>query len=115
MIQNIRSFFSFKKKPSFFIVAVLFYVFAVRFTSCEARRKIYFESSTPAYFRIGDDGMVYAAKSFQLSSEPTVFFLYAIDKETKEQWQMIIKLGLDPKDTIKVKYLNRELIILYIK
>ncbi|KAM3829315.1 cadherin-2-like [Vipera latastei] len=73
----------------------------VRFTSCEARRKIYFESSTPAYFRIGDDGMVYAAKSFQLSSEPTVFFLYALDKETKEQWQMIIKLGLDPKDTIK--------------
>lgn len=84
----------------------MFYVFAVRFRSCEAHRKVHFESSAPADFRIGDDGVVYAARSFQLSPEPTEFFLYASDKETKEQWQVIIKLGLDPKDSVKVKCLN---------
>nr|XP_020664592.1 cadherin-2 [Pogona vitticeps] len=73
----------------------------VRFRSCEGSRKVHFESSAPADFRVGDDGVVYAARSFQLSPEPTEFLLYAKDKETTEQWQVMVKLALEPEDLVK--------------
>ncbi|KAJ7338767.1 hypothetical protein JRQ81_012669 [Phrynocephalus forsythii] len=73
----------------------------VRFRSCGGSRKVHFESSAPADFRVSDDGVVYAARSFQLSPEPTEFLLYAKDKETAEQWQVTVKLTLEPENLLK--------------
>lgn len=80
----------------------MFCVFAVQFRSCEGSRKVHFESSAPADFRVGKDGVVYAARSFQLSPEPTRFLLYAKDKETQEQWEVAVKLVPEPQNTEKV-------------
>ncbi|XP_077208657.1 cadherin-2 isoform X3 [Paroedura picta] len=73
----------------------------VQFRSCEGSRKVHFESSAPADFRVGKDGVVYAARSFQLSPEPTRFLLYAKDKETQEQWEVAVKLVAEPENTEK--------------
>ncbi|KAF7246148.1 Cadherin-2 [Varanus komodoensis] len=72
----------------------------LRFKSCEGSRKVHFESSAPADFRVGEDGVVYAARSFQLSPGPAEFLLYANDKETEEQWQVAVKLALEPEDSV---------------
>lgn len=79
----------------------LFFIlcFIVRFQSCDENRKIYFGSSEPEDFRVGEDGVVYAERSFQLSAEPTEFVVSAQDKETQEEWQMKVKLTPEPAFT----------------
>lgn len=79
-------------------------MFAVQFRSCERSRDVHFESSAPADFRVGQDGVVYAARSFQLSLGPTEFLLYAKDKETQERWEVAVKMA--PEDSMKVKHAN---------
>lgn len=81
----------------------MFCVFAVRFRSCEESRKVNFESSAPSEFRVSEDGVVYAARSFQISPGLTEFLLYANDKETQEKWQVAVKLALEPEDSVKVR------------
>lgn len=53
--------------------------------------------------------MVYAVRSFPLSSEHAKFLIYAQDKETQEKWQVAVKLSLKPtlpEDAVKVEYPN---------
>lgn len=73
----------------------------VQFRSCERNREVHFESSAPADFRVGQDGVVYAVRSFQLSLGPTEFLLYAKDKVTQEQWEVTVKVALEPEDSVK--------------
>ncbi|NXC12838.1 CADH2 protein, partial [Corythaeola cristata] len=68
----------------------------VRFRSCDGNKKIHFGSSEPEDFRVGEDGVVYAERSFQLSAEPTEFVVSAQDRETREEWQMRVKLTPEP-------------------
>ncbi|KAM6209548.1 cadherin-2 [Sarcoramphus papa] len=68
----------------------------VKFRSCDGNKKIHFGSSEPEDFRVGEDGVVYAERSFQLSAEPTEFVVSAQDKETQEEWQMRVKLTPEP-------------------
>ncbi|PKU43306.1 hypothetical protein llap_6396 [Limosa lapponica baueri] len=71
----------------------------MRFRSCDGNKKIHFGSSEPEDFRVGEDGVVYAERSFQLSAEPTEFVVSAQDKETQEEWQMKVKLTAEPAFT----------------
>ncbi|XP_066480396.1 cadherin-2 [Tiliqua scincoides] len=73
----------------------------VQFRSCERSREVHFESGAPADFRVGQDGVVYAARSFQLSPGPTEFLLYAKDKETQERWEVAVKVAPEPEDSVK--------------
>lgn len=82
------------------------------FRSCDEKIKVQFESSEPADFRVGEDGVVYAARSFQLSTDPTEFIVYAQDKETQQQWQVVVKLSIEPtfaEHSKKVKHLPLEM------
>lgn len=81
--------------------------FTVKFSNCNGKRKVQYESSEPADFKVDEDGMVYAVRSFPLSSEQAKFLIYAQDKETQEKWQVAVKLSLKPtlpEDTVKVEY-----------
>lgn len=71
----------------------------MRFRSCDGNKKIRFGSSEPEDFRVSEDGVVYAERSFQLSAEPTEFVVSAQDKETQEEWQMRVKLTPEPAFT----------------
>lgn len=81
--------------------------FAVKFSNCNGKRKVQYESSEPADFKVDADGMVYAVRSFPLSSEHSKFLIYAQDKETQEKWQVAVKLSLKPtlpEESVKVEY-----------
>lgn len=93
----------------YYFNAPWFYVFSVQFRSCERNREVHFESSAPADFRVGQDGVVYAVRSFQLSLGPTEFLLYAKDKVTQEQWEVTVKVAPEPEDSVKVKHSNMSL------
>uniref|UniRef100_A0A4W2BRD8 Cadherin-2 n=1 Tax=Bos indicus x Bos taurus TaxID=30522 RepID=A0A4W2BRD8_BOBOX len=76
----------------------------VKFSNCNGKRKVQYESSEPADFKVDEDGMVYAVRSFPLSSEHSKFLIYAQDKETQEKWQVAVKLSLKPalpEDSVK--------------
>uniref|UniRef100_A0A452V8Q4 Cadherin-2 n=1 Tax=Ursus maritimus TaxID=29073 RepID=A0A452V8Q4_URSMA len=76
----------------------------VKFSNCNGKRKVQYESSEPADFKVDEDGMVYAVRSFPLSSEHAKFLIYAQDKETQEKWQVAVKLSLKPtlpEDSVK--------------
>lgn len=84
----------------------------VKFSNCNGKRKVQYESSEPADFKVDEDGMVYAVRSFPLSSEHAKFLIYAQDKETQEKWQVAVKLSLKPtfpEDSVKVEYPNMAL------
>lgn len=86
--------------------------FAVNFSNCNGKRKVQYESSEPADFKVDEDGMVYAMRSFPLSSEHAKFLIYAQDKETQEKWQVAVKLSLKPtltEESTKVLYQNMAL------
>lgn len=85
--------------PFHFLFFILYVCFTVRFQSCDGNKKIHFGSSEPEDFRIDEDGVVYAERSFQLSAEPTEFVVSAQDKETQEEWQMRVKLTPEPAFT----------------
>ncbi|EPY79126.1 cadherin-2 [Camelus ferus] len=77
----------------------------VKFSNCNGKRKVQYESSEPADFKVDEDGMVYAVRSFPLSSEHSKFLIYAQDKETQEKWQVAVKLSLkpaSPEESVKV-------------
>ncbi|KAB1258441.1 Cadherin-2, partial [Camelus dromedarius] len=76
-----------------------------KFSNCNGKRKVQYESSEPADFKVDEDGMVYAVRSFPLSSEHSKFLIYAQDKETQEKWQVAVKLSLkpaSPEESVKV-------------
>ena len=84
----------------------------MKFSNCNGKRKVQYESSEPADFKVDEDGMVYAVRSFPLSSEHSKFLIYAQDKETQEKWQVAVKLSLKPalpEDSVKVEYLSMAL------
>lgn len=86
---------------------VCLFSLAVKFSNCNGKRKVQYESSEPADFKVDEDGMVYAVRSFPLSSEHAKFLIYAQDKETQEKWQVAVKLSLKPtlpEDSVKVEY-----------
>ncbi|KAF7471676.1 Hypothetical predicted protein [Marmota monax] len=70
--------------------------YTVKFSNCNGKRKVQYESIEPADFKVDEDGMVYAVRSFPLSSEHDKFLIYAQDKETQEKWQVAVKLSLKP-------------------
>lgn len=93
-------------------IANIFLFFTVKFSNCNGKRKVQYESSEPADFKVDEDGMVYAVRSFPLSSEHSKFLIYAQDKETQEKWQVAVKLSLKPtlpEDSMKVEYSNMAL------
>ncbi|XP_014396880.1 PREDICTED: cadherin-2 isoform X1 [Myotis brandtii] len=68
----------------------------VKFSSCDGKRKVQYESSEPADFKVDEDGVVYAVRSFPLSSERARFLVYAHDQDTQEKWQVAVSLSLQP-------------------
>ena len=91
---------------------IYLFIFVVKFSNCNGKRKVQYESSEPADFKVDEDGMVYAVRSFPLSSEHSKFLIYAQDKETQEKWQVAVKLSLKPaipEDSVKVEYLRMTL------
>ncbi|KAG7488333.1 hypothetical protein MATL_G00034320 [Megalops atlanticus] len=65
----------------------------VRFVDCGRSGRLRYESSDPADFRIGDDGVLYAARSFRASTLRAVSLVVgARDPDTQERWQTRIKL-----------------------
>lgn len=78
----------------------------MKFSNCNGKRKVQYASSEPADFKVDEDGMVYALRSFPLSSEHAKFLVYAQDKETQEKWQVAVRLSLKPTspgDSMKVE------------
>lgn len=73
--------------------------FPVKFSNCNRKRKVKYESSEPADFKVDEDGTVYAVRSFPLSAEQAKFLIYAQDKETQEKWQVAVNLSLEPSLT----------------
>ncbi|XP_015209326.2 cadherin-2 [Lepisosteus oculatus] len=63
----------------------------VRFVDCGKNGLLRYETSDPAVFQIGDDGVVYAAKSFHVSPKQS-FLVNAQDTETQEQWKTEVRL-----------------------
>ena len=91
---------------------IYLFIFVVKFSNCNGKRKVQYESSEPTDFKVDEDGMVYAMRSFPLSSEHSKFLIYAQDKETQEKWQVAVKLSLKPalpEDSVKVEYLRMTL------
>ena len=81
----------------------------MKFSNCNGKRKVQYASSEPADFKVDEDGMVYALRSFPLSSERAKFLVYAQDEETQEKWQVAVRLSLkpaSPEDAMKVEYLR---------
>ncbi|MGH0143055.1 UNVERIFIED_CONTAM: hypothetical protein FKN15_022933 [Acipenser sinensis] len=66
--------------------------YAMRFVDCGRNGRIRYETSDPSRFRIGDDGVVYAARNVHFTSKQTTFSVKAQDKETQEQWQAAVRL-----------------------
>ncbi|CAO2593348.1 Cdh2 [Lemmus lemmus] len=72
------------------------YSFTVKFSNCNQKRKVQYESSEPADFKVDEDGTVYAVRSFPLTAEQAKFLIYAQDQETQEKWQVAVNLSLEP-------------------
>lgn len=72
------------------------YSFPVKFSNCNRKRKVQYESSEPADFKVDEDGTVYAVRSFPLTAEQAKFLIYAQDQETQEKWQVAVNLSLEP-------------------
>lgn len=72
------------------------YSFTVKFSNCNRKRKVQYESSEPADFKVDEDGTVYAVRSFPLTAEQAKFLIYAQDQETQEKWQVAVNLSLEP-------------------
>ncbi|CAO2593285.1 Cdh2 [Lemmus lemmus] len=72
------------------------YSFTVKFSNCNQKRKVQYESSKPADFKVDEDGTVYAVRSFPLTAEQPKFLIYAQDQETQEKWQVAVNLSLGP-------------------
>ncbi|MGH0131656.1 UNVERIFIED_CONTAM: hypothetical protein FKN15_062480 [Acipenser sinensis] len=64
----------------------------VRFVDCGRNGRLRYETTDPSDFRIGDDGVVYAARNVHISSKQTTFSVKARDTETQEQWQAAVRL-----------------------
>lgn len=83
------------------------YSFPVKFSNCNRKRKVQYESSEPADFKVDEDGTVYAVRSFPLTAEQAKFLIYAQDKETQEKWQVAVNLSREPtltEEPMKVWY-----------
>lgn len=70
----------------------------MKFSNCNRKRKVQYESSEPADFKVDEDGTVYAVRSFPLTAEQAKFLIYAQDKETQEKWQVAVNLSREPTD-----------------
>ncbi|CAO2593259.1 Cadherin-2 (Fragment), partial [Lemmus lemmus] len=70
--------------------------FTVKFSNCNQKRNVQYESSEPADFKVDEDGTVYAVRSFPLTAEQPKFLIYAQDQETQEKWQVALNLSLGP-------------------
>uniref|UniRef100_A0A8C9T7V3 Cadherin 2 n=1 Tax=Scleropages formosus TaxID=113540 RepID=A0A8C9T7V3_SCLFO len=65
----------------------------VRFVDCSQRGHLQYKTSNPTDFRIGEDGVVYAARSFHASSIPATYLVVkAQDSTTQEVWQTCMDL-----------------------
>lgn len=74
------------------LTAIVCSFFPVMFTDCGAQRRIKYETSNPTDFRIDDDGVIFAARTFDISPKQTKFSVYAQDEETQELWQVTVKM-----------------------
>uniref|UniRef100_A0A8C9SIJ6 Cadherin 2 n=1 Tax=Scleropages formosus TaxID=113540 RepID=A0A8C9SIJ6_SCLFO len=72
---------------------VWFFSSTVRFVDCSQRGHLQYKTSNPTDFRIGEDGVVYAARSFHASSIPATYLVVkAQDSTTQEVWQTRVQL-----------------------
>ncbi|KAI1889191.1 hypothetical protein AGOR_G00176580 [Albula goreensis] len=72
----------------------------VRFVDCGRSVRLQYKSSDPADFRIGDDGVLYAARSFQVpGAQPVQLVVRAKDEGSEELWQTHVKLTPTTSDT----------------
>ncbi|XP_034558938.1 cadherin-2-like isoform X1 [Notolabrus celidotus] len=68
-------------------------LFNVRFVDCGRGGLVRFECSNPSDFRIEADGVVYAAKSIQLSTlQASPLLIKASDTATQQQWVTQVRL-----------------------
>ncbi|XP_077126509.1 cadherin-2 [Ranitomeya variabilis] len=85
----------------------------VMFTDCGSQRRIKYETSNPTDFRIDDDGVIFAARTFDLSPpNQTEFLVYAQDEETQEIWHVTVKIILRPpraQDPVPASFEVREI------
>ncbi|KAJ8419088.1 hypothetical protein AAFF_G00005870 [Aldrovandia affinis] len=65
----------------------------VRFVDCGRSVRLRYKSSDPADFRIGDDGVLYAARSFHVpNARPLLLLVKAKEEGSQESWQTHVKL-----------------------
>ncbi|KAG9348061.1 hypothetical protein JZ751_004086 [Albula glossodonta] len=76
----------------------------VRFVDCGRSVRLQYKSSDPADFRIGDDGVLYAARSFRVpGAQPVQLVVRAKDEGSEELWQTHVKLTPTTSDTPQVR------------
>ncbi|XP_061095879.1 cadherin-2-like [Conger conger] len=65
----------------------------VRFVDCGNGARLQYRSSDPADFRIGDDGVLYAARTFRVPGEQTLLLVVrAKDEDSREHWKTRVSL-----------------------
>lgn len=69
----------------------------MRFTDCGEQRQIHYETSNPTDFRIDDDGVIFAARTFDISPDQREFIVYGHDEETRQFWHAAVNITLRPQ------------------
>ncbi|XP_073487613.1 cadherin-2 isoform X2 [Aquarana catesbeiana] len=69
----------------------------VRFTDCGEQRHIHYETSNPTDFRIDADGVIFAARTFDISPDQREFIVYGHDEETRQFWHTAVNITLRPQ------------------
>ncbi|XP_069778674.1 cadherin-2 [Narcine bancroftii] len=72
----------------------------VEFDDCLGSLAFWYETSNPK-FRVQQDGVVYAAKSFQLSGKQLKFIITAQGAQSDQRWQAAVKLTIRPASNSK--------------
>ncbi|CAL8347509.1 unnamed protein product, partial [Gadus morhua 'NCC'] len=75
----------------------------VSFRDC-GQSRVVFEAKDQSHFRVGVDGVLYAARHLHLSDEETTpLVVYARDTQSKQVWKMQVHFILQEKGTKEVK------------
>ncbi|XP_062916295.1 cadherin-2-like [Mobula hypostoma] len=72
----------------------------VEFNDCFGSVLIRYETSNPK-FRVQQDGVVYAAKNFQVPGKQLKFIITAYDAQSQQHWQAAVRLTVRPESSTK--------------
>ena len=79
----------------------------VSFRDC-GQSRVVFEAKDQSHFRVGVDGVLYAARHLHLSDEETTpLVVYARDTQSKQVWKMQVHFILQEKGTKEVRSCER--------